>query len=127
MVADCYEKRSIIITTNLEFSKWNGIFYEDVYKRQIQEPESMNDCVMNMEIYLMLVKELYELMSVSYTHLDVYKRQISVLAEEGAQGIILGCTEIGLLVHQKDTAVPLFDTALIHAQRAALYALDRSI
>ncbi|MDI9480425.1 MAG: aspartate/glutamate racemase family protein [Syntrophomonadaceae bacterium] len=54
-------------------------------------------------------------------------RIISELAEEGAQGIILGCTEIGLLVHQKDTAVPLFDTALIHAQRAALYALDRSI
>lgn len=29
VVADCYEKRSIIITTNLEFSKWNGIFYEE--------------------------------------------------------------------------------------------------
>jgi DNA replication protein DnaC len=29
VVADCYEKRSIIITTNLEFSKWNGIFYDE--------------------------------------------------------------------------------------------------
>jgi DNA replication protein DnaC len=29
VIADCYEKRSIIITTNLEFSRWNGIFYDD--------------------------------------------------------------------------------------------------
>ena len=29
VIADCYEKRSLIITTNLEFSKWNGIFYDD--------------------------------------------------------------------------------------------------
>ena len=29
LIADCYEKRSVIITTNLEFSKWNGIFYDD--------------------------------------------------------------------------------------------------
>ncbi len=29
VIADCYEKRSLIITTNIEFSKWNGIFYDD--------------------------------------------------------------------------------------------------
>lgn len=49
---------------------------------------------------------------------------IEELAQQGAQGVILGCTEIGLLVSQADTAVPLFDTAQIHAQQAALYALD---
>jgi len=48
---------------------------------------------------------------------------IDELAGCGAQGIILGCTEIGLLVEQKDTAVPLFDTALIHARQAALTSL----
>jgi len=42
----------------------------------------------------------------------------------GAQGIILGCTEIGMLIQQKDTAVPLFDTTEIHAKSAALYALS---
>jgi len=41
-----------------------------------------------------------------------------------AQGAILGCTEIGLLVKPKDTAVKLFDTAQIHANRAALFAID---
>lgn len=50
---------------------------------------------------------------------------INKLVDKGAQGIILGCTEIGLLVQQPDTHVPLFDTALIHAQKAALHALGR--
>jgi aspartate racemase len=44
--------------------------------------------------------------------------------EQGAQGIILGCTEIGLLIQQKDTKAPLFDTTLIHAQKAALNSID---
>jgi len=46
------------------------------------------------------------------------------LSEKGAQGAILGCTEIGLLINQKDTSVPLFDTALIHAQKAAYNSLE---
>lgn len=45
------------------------------------------------------------------------------LVEHGAQGIILGCTEIGLLVNQADCAVPLFDTTRIHALAAVDWAL----
>jgi aspartate racemase len=45
------------------------------------------------------------------------------LAARGAQGIILGCTEIGLLVSQADSPVPLFDTTRIHAQAAVEWAL----
>lgn len=52
-----------------------------------------------------------------------YLRIIDDLAQRGAQGVILGCAEIGLLVHQADTAVPLFDTTQIHARGAALAAL----
>ena len=52
-----------------------------------------------------------------------YLRIISELSQQGAQGIILGCTEIGLLVKQSDTSVPLFDTTLIHAEKAALNAI----
>ena len=52
-----------------------------------------------------------------------YLRIISELSQQGAQGIILGCTEIGLLVKQSDTSVPLFDTTLIHAEKAALDAI----
>jgi aspartate racemase len=45
------------------------------------------------------------------------------LAEQGAQAVILGCTEIGLLISQHDTDVPLFDTTRIHARRAVELAL----
>lgn len=49
---------------------------------------------------------------------------IARLRARGAEGIILGCTELGLLIHSEDTDMPLFDTALIHARRAALFALE---
>jgi len=52
-----------------------------------------------------------------------YKRIIKELTEQGAEGIILGCTEIGLLVKPEDSDVPLFDTTLIHAVGAVDYAL----
>jgi len=52
-----------------------------------------------------------------------YLRIISQLVEQGASGIILGCTEIGLLVKDGDSPVPLFDTTLIHAIAAVDYAL----
>lgn len=48
---------------------------------------------------------------------------IEGLKEQGAQGVILGCTEIGLLVSQEDSVLPVFDTTYIHAEKAAMYAL----
>ena len=54
---------------------------------------------------------------------EQYRRIIGHLAERGAEGIILGCTEIGLLVGNEDSAVPLFDTTEIHAIAAAQHAL----
>lgn len=52
-----------------------------------------------------------------------YVRIVEYLAKRGAQGAILGCTEIGLLLKQTDTDVPLFDTTVIHAKRAALMSI----
>lgn len=52
-----------------------------------------------------------------------YLRIIEDLFYQGAQGVILGCTEIGLLVKQEDTEVPLFDTTAIHARKAVNLAL----
>jgi aspartate racemase len=52
-----------------------------------------------------------------------YVRIINNLVKRGAQGIVLGCTEIPLLVKQKDVAVPVFDTTTIHAQYAVEEAL----
>lgn len=52
-----------------------------------------------------------------------YLRIIDELVDDGAEGVILGCTEIGLLVHPGDTAVPAFDTTAIHAEAAADWAM----
>jgi aspartate racemase len=51
------------------------------------------------------------------------QRVVSQLAEMGAQAVILGCTEIGLLLRATDVSVPLFDTTRLHAEAAASFAL----
>jgi aspartate racemase len=55
---------------------------------------------------------------------EEYKRIIESLIAQGAEGIILGCTEIELLVKQQDSRVPLFPTTNIHAIAAVEYALS---
>jgi aspartate racemase len=55
-----------------------------------------------------------------------YLRILAGLAEAGAGGVILGCTEIGLLISQEDSSLPLFDTTRIHALAAVRYALQDS-
>ncbi len=52
-----------------------------------------------------------------------YQQIIAGLVAQGAEGVILGCTEIGLLVQPEDAAVPLFDTTAIHARAAADWML----
>lgn len=54
---------------------------------------------------------------------DQYLEIIMRMIGEGAEGIILGCTEIGLLVKQSDCPVPVFDTTRIHAEAAVAFAL----
>jgi aspartate racemase len=55
---------------------------------------------------------------------EQYRAVMQRLVQRGAQAIILGCTEIGLLVDQTDAPVPLFDTTALHAQAAADWAID---
>ena len=52
-----------------------------------------------------------------------YLRIINALAAQGAEAVILGCTEIGMLVNQTDTNVRLLDTTAIHAEKAVEYAI----
>jgi aspartate racemase len=51
---------------------------------------------------------------------------IDDLAARGAEGIVLGCTEIPLLVREEDVALPLFDTTVLHAQAALDFAVERN-
>jgi aspartate racemase len=60
---------------------------------------------------------------ISDTSRERYREIITRLVERGAEGIIYGCTEIGLLVSQADSPVPVFDTTQIHAASAVDFAL----
>ena len=53
-------------------------------------------------------------------YLDIIRK----MKNAGAQGVILGCTEIGLLIQQNDTDLPIFDTTLIHAEKAARLSIN---
>ena len=55
---------------------------------------------------------------------DAYRGIIARLVARGAEAIVLGCTEIMLLVGDDDGAVPLFDTTTLHAQAAVAWALE---
>jgi aspartate racemase len=55
---------------------------------------------------------------------EYYSQVIADLAEQGAEGVILGCTEIGLLISQADSVIPIFDTTAIHAEAAVAFLLD---
>lgn len=52
-----------------------------------------------------------------------YLAIVKKLENKGAEGVILGCTEIGMIVKSADTSIPLFDTAVIHAKQAAIYSI----
>ena len=97
-------------------------FYKNILIKQGVEVIVPNDDdvdVVNRVIYDELcLGKIFEKSKAAY--LDI----IHKLARNGAQGIILGCTEIGLLIQQSDTDIPLFDTTLIHAEQAALKSLE---
>ena len=79
-----------------------------------QEIEMINDVIYN-ELCLGNIID---------TSKEKYRCVIENLAEQGAQGVILGCTEIGQLIQQKDSALPIFDTTIIHASKAAKLAIE---
>ena len=99
---------------------------EDFYKSRLSQkydltvliPDDEEREIVHRVIYDELV--LGNIKPESQAHyLQIMKR----LVQAGAEGIILGCTEIGLLVHDEDSHVPLFDTTRIHAVAAVEYAL----
>lgn len=74
------------------------------------------------EVHRIIYEELVA-GTVSPTSRAIYREIIARLVEDGAEAIILGCTEIMLLVRPEDSPVPLFDTTALHAQAAVAEAL----
>jgi aspartate racemase len=61
---------------------------------------------------------------ISESSREAYARIVAGLADDGAEGVILGCTEIELLISEKDTAIPVLPSARLHAEAAARFALS---
>lgn len=55
---------------------------------------------------------------------EKFKKIIARMAGNGAEGVVLGCTEIPLLISQRDATIPVFETTIIHAEKAVDWALN---
>jgi aspartate racemase len=99
---------------------------QDFYKGRLHERHGLEVIVPDEDdrriVHEIIYKELV-LGHVRPESRQAYRAIIARLVERGAQAVILGCTEIMLLVSEEDSAVPLFDTTTIHAVAAVDWAL----
>ncbi|MGD9655493.1 MAG: aspartate/glutamate racemase family protein [Sulfuricurvum sp.] len=94
---------------------------QDFYKSRLSENYGLNVLVPDEKDRQIVHKIIYQELCLGKIQSDSkteYLRIIDLLASQGAEGVILGCTEIGMLVSQSDTKVKLFDTTDIHAKKA---------
>lgn len=99
---------------------------QDFYKGRLSERYGLNVLVPNEGDRVTVHKVIYEELCLGRAEASSKAAYLSIidrLAEQGAEAVILGCTEIGMLVAQSDTRVRLFDTTAIHAARAVNDAL----
>ncbi|CNH78650.1 putative aspartate/glutamate racemase [Yersinia frederiksenii] len=99
---------------------------QDFYRGRLTQQHSIDVITpdsADREIVNRIIYEELCLGTINDTSRQEYRRIMGKLEEQGAQGIIFGCTEITLLVNAQDAHVPVFDTTAIHANAAAEYAL----
>ncbi len=100
---------------------------EDFYKKRLQEKFSLEVIVPNKEQREIVHKIIYNelcLGIIKENSKKIYLDIIKDLANKEADGVILGCTEIGLLVSQNDCDIKVFDTTKIHAKKAVELMID---
>lgn len=99
---------------------------QDFYKGRLSKRYGLKVIVPNESdrklIHGIIYKELC-LGNIQHSSRQEYVRIVGELAASGAEAIILGCTEIGMLIRQSDTNVPLYDTTAIHAAKAVEWAI----
>jgi len=101
---------------------------QEFYKGRLTKEFGIEVLVPNAEQQIMAHEVIYQELCLGEIKLDSKQKYLEViqsLYNQGAQAVILGCTEITLLVQQKDTQVPLYDTTAIHAQSAVAVALGK--
>jgi aspartate racemase len=102
---------------------------QDFYRDRLQQRHGLDVLVpppADREIVHRIIYDELCLGEVREVSRVAYRRVMAALAERGAQAIILGCTEITLLVGAEDAAVPLFDTTRLHALAAAAWSMAES-
>jgi aspartate racemase len=100
---------------------------EEFYRGRLARKFGLEVCVPNAQEREIIHRVIYDelvLGKIDPGSKAQYMDIINQMVDQGAEGVILGCTEIGLLVHQEDSRVPLFDTTRIHAEAAVDYALN---
>jgi aspartate racemase len=99
---------------------------EGFYKDRLSENYGLEVVIPNTEDRKIIHDVIYQELCLGKTEVASkveYLRIIQALKEQGAEAVILGCTEIGMLVEQADTDVKLFDTTAIHAAKAVEFAV----
>ena len=101
---------------------------EDFYKGRLKEKYGLDVIIPNEEerqiVHDVIYKELC-MGEIKQSSKEQFKKIIQNLVSNGAEGIILGCTEIPLLIKQEDVEVPLLDTTMIHAKSAVEFAIKK--
>ena len=98
---------------------------EDFYKQRLIDASLqvlIPDIDARAEVHRIIYDELCQGQLLASSR-QYYTQVINELAAQGAEGVILGCTEIGLLISQADSPIPVFDTTAIHAAAAVLFLL----
>ncbi len=99
---------------------------EDFYKNVLVK-EGLEVIIPDAESRIEVNRIIYEELVLGILQDDsrrTYQAIIADLQQAGAEGVILGCTEIGLLIQEKDSIIPTFDTTILHAVAAVDYALQ---
>ena len=97
-------------------------FYQDILKNKYQIETITPNEEDQEEVHRIIYEELV-LGKISDSSRETYREVIRRLQDRGAQGVILGCTEIPLLISNEDVEIPTFDTTRIHAERAVEWAV----
>jgi aspartate racemase len=100
---------------------------EEFYRGRLEQKYGLNVRIPNAQGRAIIHQVIYDELVVGKIEQHSKEQYIGIIermVNQGAEGVILGCTEIGLLIHQEDSRVPLFDTTRIHAEAAVECALE---
>jgi len=99
---------------------------QDFYSKRLQEKFGLNIIIPDEDDILFMHHVIYDELDFGVLNPASKQRFVEIIARlkaKGAEGVILGCTEIPLLVQQQDADIPLFDTTTLHATAAVDLAL----